>query len=73
MTGRHTGPVFAGDTVFATTEIVGKREFPARRDLGIVETILRGHKYACKDGGWNKVDIFYLERELAVKRRSHYT
>src|SRR5262249_4365961 len=27
-TGRHTAPIFAGDTVFATTEIRGAREFP---------------------------------------------
>src|SRR5262249_3160942 len=33
-TGRHSAPLFAGDTVFASTEIVGLREFPARPDLG---------------------------------------
>ena len=29
-TGRHTAPLFAGDTVFAATEILGKRDFPER-------------------------------------------
>jgi 2-methylfumaryl-CoA hydratase len=70
--GRHTGPVFAGDTVFAGTEIKGKRDFPGRSDLGVMETILRGHKFVRKNGNWEKMEIFYLERELAVKRRSHY-
>lgn len=72
VTGRHTGPVFVGDTVFASTEITGKRDYPGRPDLGIVTTILRGHKFVRKGEGWEKIEIFYLERELAVKRRSHY-
>lgn len=70
--GRHTAPIFAGDTVFATTEIRAKRDWPERPDLGILAVILRGHKFALKDGQSEKLDIFYLERELAIKRRSHY-
>jgi 2-methylfumaryl-CoA hydratase len=72
VTGRHTGPVFVGDTVFASTEVTGKRDYPGRPDLGIVCATLRGHKFARKGEAWEKVEIFYLERELAVKRRSHY-
>ena len=45
-TGRHTAPIFAGDTVFAATEIREKRDFPGRPDLGILATTLRGHKFA---------------------------
>lgn len=71
-TGRHTGPVFAGDTVFASTEVRGKRDFPLRPDLGIVESVLRGHKFVKKGDAWEKVEVFYLERDLALKRRSHY-
>jgi 2-methylfumaryl-CoA hydratase len=71
-TGRHTGPVFAGDTLFATTEILGTREFPGRPDLGIVETRLRGHKFVRTGEAWERVEVFVLERELAMKRRSHY-
>jgi 2-methylfumaryl-CoA hydratase len=71
-TGRHTAPVFAGDTVFASTEIRAAREFPGRPDLGLLDTVLRGHKFARKDGEAVRVDIFHLEREVAVKRRSHY-
>jgi 2-methylfumaryl-CoA hydratase len=72
-TGRHTGPLFAGDTVFASTEIQATREYPGRLDLGILDTVLRGHKFAHGVKGEEKVEIFYLERSLAVKRRSHYT
>ncbi len=75
-TGRHVGPVFAGDTVFASTEIRDKRDYPGRADLGVLATTLRGHKFRApkdEEEGPQKVDIFYLERELAVRRRTHYT
>ena len=71
-TGRHTAPIFAGDTVFASTEIRATRDFPGRPDLGVVDTILRGHKFKRAGEEAERVEIFYLERELAVKRRSHY-
>jgi 2-methylfumaryl-CoA hydratase len=71
-TGRHSAPLFAGDTVFASTEIAATRDYPGRPDVGILETILRGHKFVTKDGAAEKVEIFYLERSLVVKRRSHY-
>ena len=70
--GRHTGPVFAGDTVFASTEIAGKEDYPQRPDLGLLSTKLRGHKFVRKEAAYEKVEVFYLERKLAVKRRSHY-
>jgi len=71
-TGRHTAPIFAGDTVFASTEIRGVADFPGRSDLGVLATTLRGHKFVKKGDSVEKVEIFYLEREIAVKRRSHY-
>ena len=79
-TGRHTAPLFAGDTVFAATLVRGKRDYPGRDDLGLLETTLLGHKFVREQGathddaapGWKKVAIFELERESAVKRRSHY-
>ena len=80
-TGRHTAPLFAGDTVFAATEILGKRDHPQRADVGVLETRLLGHKFVkAREGeadanapaGWKKVQIFELDREVVVKRRSHY-
>ncbi len=79
-TGRHTAPLFAGDTVFAETEILATRDFPERPDLGIVEARLRGYKHerdleaahADAPPGWKRIQIFELDRQLAVKRRSHY-
>jgi len=79
-TGRHTAPLFAGDTVFAATEILEKEDYPGRPDLGLVKTRLHGHKFerdaeAASDDapeGWKKTPIFELDRQVAVKRRSHY-
>lgn len=71
-TGRHTAPIFSGDTVFASTEIVAKADIAGRPDLGRLEVILRGHKFERSGGDEKRVEIFYLERALAVKRRSHY-
>jgi 2-methylfumaryl-CoA hydratase len=72
-TGRHTAPVFAGDTVFASTEVREKRDFRGREDLGLLGVTLRGHKFERSGGEEKRVEVFYLERELAVKRRSYYT
>jgi len=79
-TGRHTAPLQAGDTVFAATEILEKRDYPGRPDLGLVATRLFGHKFVRAEGeqgadapaGWKKVPIFELDRTLAIKRRSHW-
>ncbi|MBI1814075.1 MAG: MaoC family dehydratase [Deltaproteobacteria bacterium] len=70
--GRHTGPLFAGETVFASTEIRAKREYPGRADLGVLATTLRGHKHKRDGATFEPVEIFCLERELIVKRRTHY-
>ena len=72
MHGQSLTPIFTGDTVFASTEIVAKRDYPGRSDLGLLEVTLRGHKHDRSDEGEKPVEIFYLERALAVKRRSHY-
>jgi 2-methylfumaryl-CoA hydratase len=72
-TGRHSGPVFAGDTLFASTEIRAKRDFAGRADLGIVDTTLRGFKPVKKGEAWERTEVFRLERAIALKRRSHYT
>jgi 2-methylfumaryl-CoA hydratase len=71
-TGRHTAPSFAGDTLFASTEVRATRDLPGRPDLGVLDTVLRGHKFAKKNGAVERIEIFYLEREIALKRRSHY-
>jgi 2-methylfumaryl-CoA hydratase len=38
--GRHVAPLFAGDTVYAWSEILEKAELPGRRDVGALRTRL---------------------------------
>ncbi len=38
--GRHVNPLFAGDTVFAWSEVLDKKEFAARSDLGALRVRL---------------------------------
>ncbi|MEF8807745.1 MaoC family dehydratase [Natronomonas sp.] len=40
---RHHAPVFHGDTVFAESEVLSKRESESRDHVGIVTTELRAH------------------------------
>ncbi|MCP8940360.1 MaoC family dehydratase [Alsobacter sp. SYSU M60028] len=41
---KFPGPLFEGDTVRSTTEILGKRESKSRPDAGIVEFLHRAYK-----------------------------
>ena len=54
------------------TEILGKRDLAGRPDLGVIETRLFGHKFVRKEATFEKVQIFELDRDVVVKRRSHY-
>ena len=38
---RHHGPVFHGDTIFAESEVLSKRELDSREHVGVVTTELR--------------------------------
>ena len=38
--GRHVAPLFAGDTVFAWSEILDKAEAPGRDDIGFLRVRL---------------------------------
>jgi acyl dehydratase len=73
-------PLFAGDTVCASSLVRGTKDRPSRPDLGLPEITLYGHEFVRDEGareedapgGWKKVQIFELERESAIERRSHY-
>jgi 2-methylfumaryl-CoA hydratase len=55
--GRHTAPSFAGDTIYAWSEILDKHELPQRADLGA----LRVRTIATKDRRCN--DFPYKQDE----------
>ncbi len=61
---RHHAPVFHGDTIFAESEVLEKRESDSRDHVGIVTTELRAY---------NQDDdlVLSLERTPMVLKRSH--
>jgi itaconyl-CoA hydratase len=62
--GRHTNPVFHGDTVFAESTVLEKRDAD-RVDAGIVKFKLVGKNAAGQP-------VVEIERTVLIKRKSHY-
>jgi acyl dehydratase len=63
--GKHANPVFAGDTLFAESDVVEKRDAPDRDDAGIVKFKHRGKN---QDG---KV-VVEIEREVLIKKKAKW-
>ena len=61
---RHHAPVYHGDTVFAESEVVNKRESSSRDHVGIVTTELRAYN---QDGE----QILSLQRSNMVLKREY--
>ncbi|MFC7044675.1 MaoC family dehydratase [Halobacteriaceae archaeon GCM10025711] len=61
---RHHAPVFHGDTLFAESEVLDKRESSSRDHVGIVTTELRAFN---QDGDL----VLSLERTPMVRKREH--
>lgn len=61
---RHHAPVFHGDTIFAESEVLEKRESSSREHVGIVTTELRAYN---QDGEL----VLSLERTPMVLKREH--
>ena len=62
--GRHTNPVFHGDTIYAESTVMEKRDAD-RPDAGVVKFKLQGKK---PDG----TVVVEIERTVLIKRKSHY-
>jgi len=62
--GKHTNPVFHGDTIYAESTVLEKRD-SARADAGVVKFKLIGKK---PDG----TVALEIERTVLIKRKSHY-
>jgi len=61
-----TAPVFAGDTLYAESEVLAKRESKSRPTQGLVTVRTRGLK---ADG----TEFMSFERTVLVPRRGHQT
>ena len=62
--GKHTNPVFHGDTIFAESTVLEKSD-SSRADAGIVKFKLVGKK---QDG----TVVVEIDRTVLLKRKSHY-
>lgn len=61
---RHHAPVFHGDSIFAESEVIDKRESESRDHVGIVTTELRAYNQ-------NDEKVLSLERTPMVLKREH--
>ncbi|RXF68486.1 (R)-specific enoyl-CoA hydratase RipB/Ich [Hansschlegelia zhihuaiae] len=61
---RATAPVFAGDTLYAESTVLSKRESKSRPHQGVVTVATRGLN---QDG----VEVMSFERTMLVYRRGH--
>ncbi|MEQ8233787.1 MAG: MaoC family dehydratase [Gammaproteobacteria bacterium] len=61
---KFTAPVFAGDTLYAESEVLDKRESRSRPGQGIVTILTRGHK---QDGEL----VCSFERRMLIPARGH--
>lgn len=76
--GRHVAPCFAGDTIFAASEIVDAKPAPGRTDLGLLRTKLYAVKnrpalavpLKAADGAYADGVILDLDLWLAIPRRA---
>lgn len=60
--GRHKAPVFAGDTLFAESTVLEKRDSPEHPDAGVIKLLL------CGKNQRGEV-VLEITRELLVRRR----
>jgi acyl dehydratase len=61
---RHTAPTFHGDTIYAESEVIDKRESESREHAGIVTTELRAYNQ-------NDEQVLSLERSGMVLKREY--
>ncbi len=59
---RHTAPMFHGDTLYAETTVLDKKESRSKPDRGVVTVETRGYN---QDG----VEVLYFRRRVLVPKR----
>ncbi len=75
--GRHVAPTFAGDTVYAWSEVLGKAPLPGRSDLGALRLRTVATKdracadfpYKNADGQYDPAVVLDLDYQVLMPRR----
>jgi 2-methylfumaryl-CoA hydratase len=76
--GRHVAPAFAGDTVYAWTEVLGKMELPGRRDIGALrlrtvaakDTPCSGYPDKGEDGKYDAAVLLDFDYTVVMPKRA---
>jgi acyl dehydratase len=55
-------PVFPGDTLYANSEVLGKRESKSRPNAGIVSVLTRGINQ-------DNIEVCIFERQMLIPKR----
>ncbi len=61
---KHLNPVFIGDTIYARTRIISKRESKSKNDRGVVYVETIGYNQ-------NGLDVISFRRNVLVKKKNH--
>jgi 2-methylfumaryl-CoA hydratase len=75
--GRHAAPTFAGDTVYAWSEVLGKAPLPGRDDLGVLRLRTVATKdracsdfpYKNEDGQYDPAVVLDFDYQVLMPRR----
>lgn len=75
--GSHTNPSFAGDTIYAWSEVLAAREIPGRRDLGALrlrtvaakDRTCEDFPYKDADGKYDPAVVLDLDYTVLMPRR----
>jgi len=58
----HLGPVFVGDTLYAKTQVISKRESKSKKDRGIVYVETTGYNQ-------DEKEVIRFKRNVLIKKR----
>ncbi len=75
--GRHTNPTFAGDTIYAWSEVLDRMEIPGRRDVGALrlrtvatkDLPCAGFPYQGASGAYDPAVVLDLDYTVLMPRR----
>jgi acyl dehydratase len=70
---KHARPTFHGDTIYAETKVLAKRESASRPDRGVVTVESRGFNQRGEEVCYFRRKVMVLKRAGAPERRRPYT
>mgnify|MGYP003352722503 FL=1 len=70
---QHKMPTFHGDTIYAETKVLDKKESQSKPDRGIVAVETRGYNQRGEEVCYFRRRVMVLKREAAKPRERPYT